>query len=92
MQNATCYREDASETETGSVSDGRPAWCSIFLAELRRQSRKHAACNTRLAAELAGIDRSWLYKYSKSDLGRTFRMEWDLIVLEARRFHSFRHR
>lgn len=86
-------RSHAADEASGSVGTrGRPDWCAPFLAELRRQRDKYSACNTRLAADIAGVHWTWLYRYSKSDLGRSFRIEWDTIVLEARRFHSFLHR
>jgi hypothetical protein len=74
------------------VSENRPPWCDLFLKELRRQGMKYAQCNVKLAAELAGVGREWAHRYRHSPNGEAFRIEWDTIVLEARRLHSIRHR
>jgi len=91
MPNATCDGESSYAPTQGRLIEGRPTWCAPFLTELRRQRDKYAACNTTLAADLAGVSRARAYLYRGTPQGRAFRIEWDLIVLEAQRFHSIRH-
>ena len=91
MQDPAHHSPRSGSSEARCVNGTEPEWTHRFLSELRCMSlRGHV--DVTVALDLAGVSKPWAYRYRVSKHGQAFRIEWDTIILQARRLHSQQHR